>query len=133
MAEFNKSSNLDDLMKNSLDKVKTLMETNTIIGETIVVDKDTSIIPISKVSVGFVTGGGEYSDKSSRRVANHFPMAGGSGCGMSISPVGFIVIMNNDVKFIDIENKTMYQTILNLVNKIISKVESKNEDSDEKK
>ena len=133
MAEFNKSSNLDDLMKNSLDKVKTLMETNTIIGETIVVDKGTSVIPISKVSVGFVTGGGEYSDKSSRRVANHFPMAGGSGCGMSISPVGFIVIMNNDVKFIDIENKTMYQTILNLVNKIISKVESKNEDSDEKK
>lgn len=121
MKEFNNESSLDDLIKISIDRVKGLMETSTIVGDPIAVDVNTSIIPISKVSMGFVVGGGEYSDKSSRRVANHFPMAGGSGCGMSVSPVGFIVINDGDVKFVDVENKSLYQTILNLINSIINK------------
>lgn len=133
MKEFNKESGLDDLIKISLDRVKTLMETNTIVGEPLRVDEMTSIIPISKVSVGFVVGGGEYSDKSNRRVANHFPMAGGSGCGMSVSLVGFIVIKENGTEFINVENKTMYQTLLNLANKLIDKINAnKNEASNEK-
>ena len=124
MKEFDKTGNIEDLIKVSLDRVKLLMETNTIIGDTINLANGTSVIPISKASVGFVVGGGEYSDKSTRRVANHFPMAGGSGCGMSVSPIGFIVINENNVKFVDIENKNLYQTIINLINKIINKSES---------
>lgn len=132
MKEFDSGSSIQDLIKTSLDRVKVLMETNTIIGEPVMVDKDTSVIPISKASVGFVVGGGEYSDKSNRRVANHFPMAGGSGCGMSVEPVGFLVITKNEVKFVDIENKTMYQTILNLVNKLIDKIKTNGGAQDEK-
>ena len=124
MKEFKKGDNIEDLIKISLDRVKVLMETNTIVGEPLMLPNGTNIIPISKASVGFVVGGGEYSDKSTRRVANHFPMAGGSGCGMSVSPVGFIVISKNDVKFVDVENKTMYQTLVNLANKIINKINS---------
>lgn len=124
MKEFNNKNGIDDLIKISLDRVKVLMETNTIIGEEINLKNGTTIIPISKASVGFVVGGGEYSDKSQRRVANHFPMAGGSGCGMSVSPVGFLAITSDNVKFIDIENKTMYQTLVNLANKVISKIQT---------
>lgn len=124
MKEYKKESSIEDLIKISLDRVKVLMETNTIVGEPMTLPNGTTIIPISKASVGFVIGGGEYSDKSARRVANHFPMAGGSGCGMSVSPVGFVVISKNDVKFVDVENKTMYQTLVNLANKIISKIQT---------
>ena len=131
MKEFNKNSGIEELIKISLDRVKTLMETNTIIGEPININQTTTVIPISKASVGFVVGGGEYADKSTRRVANHFPMAGGSGCGMSVTPVGFVVIKQDEVKFVDIENKTMYQTILNLVNKIIAKIDTQKEEEDE--
>lgn len=132
MKEFDKNSGIDELIKISLDRVKTLMETNTIIGEQIKVDSKTTVIPISKASVGFVVGGGEYSDNSTRRVANHYPMAGGSGCGMSVTPVGFIVITQADAKFVDIENKTTYQTILNLVNKIISSINTNDGAKNEK-
>lgn len=132
MKEFDKNSGIDELIKISLDRVKTLMETNTIIGEQIKVDSKTTVIPISKASVGVVVGGGEYSDNSTRRVANHYPMAGGSGCGMSVTPVGFIVITQADVKFVDIENKTTYQTILNLVNKIISSINTNDGAKNEK-
>ena len=131
MKEFKKENSIEDLIKISLDKVKGLMETNTIIGEPINIPGGTVIIPISKASVGFVVGGGEYSDKSTRRVANHFPMAGGSGCGMSVSPMGFIVISKTETKFIDVENKTMYQTLINLANKIINKINTDSGDKDE--
>jgi len=133
MKEINEHTKLQDLFRISLDRVKTLMETNTIIGESIKVNDETTVIPISKASVGFIIGGGEYSDKSTRRVANHFPMAGGSGCGMSVSPVGFIVIEDKEVKFVDIENKTTYQTILNLINKILSGIKTDENSKDENK
>lgn len=133
MKEFSNNSKIEDLIKISLDRVKTLMETNTIVGEPLKINGETSVIPISKASVGFIVGGGEYADKSNRRVANHFPMAGGSGCGMSVTPVGFVVISKNNVQFVDIENKTMYQTILNLANKLIDKIKTQKEAQDEKK
>lgn len=132
MKNFNNTSAIDELVKSSLDKIKTLVETNTIVGDSISVDASTTIIPISKATVGFIVGGGEYSDLSNKRVANHYPMAGGSGCGMSVSPIGFIVICNNDVKFVDIENKTLYQTVVNLINKIVSKIGNNEGVADEK-
>ena len=94
------------------------METNTIIGDAIKTSNGKTIIPISKVSGGFVVGGGEYSSKV--KIKNNIPMAGGSGCGMTVSPVGFIVIDEDGVKFVDVENKTAYQTVLNLINKLIN-------------
>ena len=133
MKEFSNNSKIEDLIKISLDRVKTLMETNTIVGEPLKINGETSVIPISKASVGFIVGGGEYADKSNRRVANHFPMAGGSGCGMSVTPVGFVVMSKNNVQFVDVENKTMYQTILNLANKLIDKIKTQKEAQDEKK
>ena len=122
MKELNENSSLDELIHVSIDRIKVLMETNTIVGEILHINEYTSVIPISKATIGFVVGGGEYSDKSSRRVANHFPMAGGSGCGMSVSPVGFIVIINEEVKFVDVENKSLYQTLVNMVNGLVSKM-----------
>lgn len=130
MREFNTSSNIEDLIKTSIDKVKILMDNKTIFGNPFKIDDKTNIIPISKASVGFVVGGGEYSDKSARRVANHFPMAGGSGCGISVTPIGFIVISDKDVKFVDVENKSLYQTLLNLMNKIISKIDTNSNTSE---
>lgn len=131
MKDFNKDETIEDLIKTSLDRVKTLMETNTIVGDAIVTPFGKTIIPISKVSVGFVVGGGEYSNN---KVKNHMPMAGGSGCGMSVSPVGFIIMENDGVKFVDVENKTAYQTILNLVNKLINKLgKDKNGEQNEDK
>ena len=86
-----------------------------------------TIIPISKVTVGFVVGGGEYADLSSRRVANHFPMSGGSSGGMSVSPVGFLILREESVDFVNVENKSLYQTVLNMFNSLLSKMEKDND------
>ena len=113
---------LDDLINSSIDKIKSLAETNTIIGDPIVSHTGKIIVPVSKVSVGFVVGGGQYNSINKKLP---YPLAGGSGGGLSVTPIGFIVEDETSIKFIDVENKTAYQTILNLANVIIDKLNKK--------
>lgn len=121
---YTNSTTINELISNAMDKLKTIVDSSTIVGESIKTDDGVTIVPISKVTVGFVVGGGEYADLSSRRVANHFPMSGGSSGGMSVSPVGFLIIQNDgSVDFVNVENKTVYQTIVNLVNTVLRKID----------
>ena len=127
MKSFGESTSVKELIASAMDKLKTLVDSETIVGESIQTPDGTTIIPISKVTVGFVVGGGEYADLSSRRVSNHFPMSGGSSGGMSLTPVGFLIIRENDVDFVNVENKSLYQTVLNMFNSLLSKMEDKND------
>ncbi len=131
MKFYTTNDTLNDMINSSMEKIKTIVDSSTIVGEKVITDDGTTIIPISRVSVGYVVGGGEYADLSSRRVANHFPMAGGSSGGMSVTPVGFLVVTNGEVNFINVENKSLYQTVLNLFNSLITKID-KMEDKNEK-
>ena len=123
MKYYSSSDNIQNLIEVAMEKIKTIVDSSTVIGEKVETSDGTTIIPITRVSVGYVVGGGEYADLSSRRVANHFPMAGGSSGGMSLSPVGFLVINNGEVNFINVENKSLYQTILNLFNTLLAKID----------
>lgn len=114
------------LIDSAMEKIKTIVDSSTIIGDMVVTDSGKCIIPISKVSVGYVVGGGEYADLSSRRVAKHFPMAGGSSGGMSVSPVGFLIESEGEITFVNVENKSLYQTVLNLFNSFINKMDKEN-------
>ena len=129
MKEEEKSNRIDEMISNAVEKIKTIVDSSTVVGEALVSPDGTQIIPISKVSVGFVVGGGEYADLSARRVANHFPMSAGSSGGMSVSPVGFLIIKGDGlVEFVNVENKTMYQTALNMFNSLLSKLEKKEDE-----
>lgn len=131
MKIYTNSTSINDLISNAMDKIKTIVDSSTIVGESIETPDGTTIIPISKVTVGFVVGGGEYADLSSRRVANHFPMSGGSSGGMSVSPVGFLIIREEGiVEFVNVENKSLYQTILNMFNSLLSKIEKEQKEGE---
>lgn len=130
MKFYTGNENINGLIDSAMEKIKTIVDSSTIIGEKVVADDGTTIIPISKVTVGYVVGGGEYADLSARRVANHFPMAGGSSGGMSVSPVGFLIVGNGEVKFINVENKSLYQTVLNMFNTLLNKLNEEQEKSD---
>ena len=123
MKIYTRNETINTLIEGAMDKMKGIMDTSTVVGERVETPDGTVIIPISKVTVGYVVGGGEYADLSSRRVANHFPMSGGSSGGMSVTPVGFLVETNGEVKFINVENKSLYQTFLNIFNTLLAKAE----------
>lgn len=127
-----KNENIKNLIDGAMDKIKTIVDSSTVIGEKVITEDGTTIIPISKVTVGYVVGGGEYADLSSRRVANNYPMAGGSSGGMSLTPVGFLVLLaGGEVKFVNVENKSLYQTILNMFNSLMARIEKEESQSTE--
>lgn len=131
MKYYSSSDAINELISSSMEKIKTIVDSSTIVGEKVTTEDGSTIIPISKVSVGYVVGGGEYADLSSRRVANHFPMAGGSSGGMSVTPVGFLIETKGEINFVNVENKSLYQTVLNMFNALLAKVQ-KSEEDDEK-
>lgn len=132
MKNFSEDRTINDLISNAFDKIKTIVDTRTIVGERLDLSDGTVIIPISKVTVGYVVGGGEYADLSARRVANHYPLSGGSGGGMSVTPVGFLIEKDGDVTFVNVENKTLYQTVLNMFNTFLNAMQKETEEKDEK-
>ena len=77
---------LNDLIRSTMDKVHEMADTNTIVGQPISTADGVTLIPISKVSVGFGGGGGDYGKPEQ----NNF--GGGAGAGMKIDPVAFLVI-----------------------------------------
>lgn len=130
MSKFPRESSVEGLLDSSIEKIKTLMDSNTVIGNPVLSPSGSIIIPVSKITVGFVAGGGEYSDLSERRVANHYPMAGGTTGGMSVCPIGFLIETSTDVKYVDIENKSAYQTVLKLFNMITDTLKNEGKENE---
>lgn len=114
MKSYEKSSPLDSLIQKTLDSLQGVSKTKTIFGEAITTEDGTTIIPISKVTIGFVVGGGEYADCSTRRVATCYPMSGGSGGAVMLSPVGFLISTKTEVKYVSTQVDKTYEKILEL-------------------
>jgi sporulation protein YtfJ len=92
----------DTMFKTSFENIKGMLDSNTVVGNPISLSNGTTIIPISKLSVGFATGG--LDTGAMPKKANKF--GGGGGSGMSISPVGFLVIdKNGKTDFVSVEAK----------------------------
>ncbi|MBQ9484332.1 MAG: GerW family sporulation protein [Ruminiclostridium sp.] len=96
------AQHLEGLMNTSMEKIRDLVDVNTIIGEPISSPDGTTIIPISKVSFGFVSGGSDLPTSVPKDV-----FAGGAGAGISIKPQAFIVISKDgDAKILELGGKS---------------------------
>ena len=118
---LNKENKLESLVNVSLEKIRSLIDVNCVIGSAISMPDGTSIIPVSKVSVGFVSGGGEYSDLNSKRNSADFPMAGGTGGGFTVSPIGFFVADKNKFKLIRADKSTAYMGLIKSGTEVLKK------------
>ena len=107
-----RDNKVQGLINTSLDKIRNMVDVNCVIGEPVTLPDNSTIIPISKVSVGFVSGGGEYSDLNSKRTDAEMPMAGGTGGGYTVSPIGFFVLKNNHYKMVHADKSSAYLTLL---------------------
>lgn len=89
MAE--KERKINSLIQSSLQKLDDLANVDTIIGKPIVTASGFQLIPFSKITLGNLSGGGEYGDVKVVKETDEFPFAGGSGAVVSMKPMGFIV------------------------------------------
>lgn len=94
---------IDRLIDNTMDSLKTVIDSNSIIGKPIV-SGDLIVLPISKVTFGFVAGGGEYGAIYEEK-ENELPYANASGAGVNILPLGFLISQNSEIKFINTNEK----------------------------
>ena len=90
---------INSLMDTTMKKIKELIDVNTIIGDPITTPDGTTIIPVSKVTYGFASGGSDLPTKKDNREC----FGGGSGAGVTIQPIGFLTISKGNVKMVPIE------------------------------
>jgi len=114
-----------------MENLKDMIDVNTIVGDPVEAPDGTIIIPISKVGFGFAAGGSEFQKENGQKSevisgqAKGFPFGGGSGGGISISPVAFLVVSKSDVKLLPLDHQThIYERILDLTPQIVEKVQS---------
>jgi sporulation protein YtfJ len=86
-----KNQKINALIDSSLEKLDSLADVNIMIGKPIVTASGFQLIPFSKVTLGNLTGGGEYGDVKIVKETDSFPFAGGSGAVVSMKPLGFVV------------------------------------------
>ena len=86
------SSKLGDMTKSSLDSIKAMLDANTIIGDPIQTPVGTTIIPISKITVGYASGSIDYAKKDAPQNSHNNNFGGGGGTGITVTPVAFLVV-----------------------------------------
>lgn len=120
---MNKYKSFDGVITDAIKKLTDVCDVNMIVGETLSLG-NYKVIPISKITVGFLSGGGEYGDVSIFKNINGFPHSGASGGVMSIKPSGFLVEDNSGVKFIDCPND-FFEKALDNVNNLVKDINEK--------
>lgn len=97
---------IEGLMQTTMTSLKEMVDVNTIVGDAVHTGDGSVIIPVSKISFGFASGGSEFSKPREKRetiVEEKLPFGGGSGAGVSVSPVGFIVVGNDQIKLLTVD------------------------------
>ena len=129
-----KDSSASGLLGTSIDKIKDLVDVSTIIGEPIVISDKLQVIPVSKVSYGFATGG---SDFPTRKATNEL-FGGGGGAGITITPVAFLVVNDGNVsiRYLNASEGSveraigMIPDVVDKASEVITKLTHKGDDTD---
>ena len=137
---------IEVLMETAMNSIKDMVDVNTIIGEPIETQNGMVIIPISKVCFGFAAGGSEFKGETiddykrkekEEEVQYRLPFGGGSGAGISINPVAFVIVLKDTIKVIPIEHTSAIDKLIDYVPDLMEKankiVDKSMENLDDKK
>ncbi|MDW8799562.1 GerW family sporulation protein [Clostridium sp. A1-XYC3] len=106
---------IDNLLKNTMENLKDMIDVNTIVGDAVESKDGSLIIPISKVSFGFVSGGSEFSTCDVDNPDSKFPFGGGSGAGITVRPVAFLVTKGDSVRLLSLDHQNTYDKIVDSI------------------
>lgn len=130
-----KNHPINDLMTTTMQKIREMVDVNTIVGQPISTPDGMMLIPVSKLSFGFASGGSDFVSK------NHKPgdtntFGGGSGAGVNISPVAFLIVKGDSVRLLPVDPPaaTTVDRVIEMVPDVVDKVtdflEKKKEDKE---
>ena len=93
------SNNINNIMSDTVDKIKSMASVDTIIGDPVDLGDGIRVIPVSKVSYGFASGGSDFPTSKTQKEI----FGGGGGAGMTVTPVAFLVLQNGNVKMLNVD------------------------------
>lgn len=126
MKEQNKENRVKSIIDVALDKIRNMVDVNCVVGDSLTLPDSSVIIPVTKVSVGFVAGGGEYSDLNAKRNSTDFPLAGGTGGGYTVNPIGFFVLKDGSFKLIHADKSSQYLTLIKTIGEMLKNMTKNN-------
>lgn len=103
------------ILEQAMGNLKSIIDVDTVMGDPVGLDDGSVIIPITKVSVGFVAGGGEYTVPCNHKKSAGYPFSGGSGAGFSVKPIGFLVGKDGAFKLISIQEESAYKKLAEIM------------------
>ncbi len=114
---YNNTGELSEILDDAMKNLKTLVDINTVVGTPIIGKDGTTIIPVSKIYVGIIAGGGELDNNN--KLAYNYPFAGGTGAGFTVNPIGFLVIKNGETTFINTELNKSSDKLIEMANRTL--------------
>lgn len=122
---------IEGLMLTAMNSIESMVDVNTIIGEPIETTNNIVIIPISKVCFGFAAGGSEFKGETideytkkdkDEKVQYRLPFGGGSGAGVSINPIAFLIVENEKVRLLPVNHSSCIDKILDYVPDLFERI-----------
>lgn len=111
MSKEKKDNKIRELMSAAMKDLNALIDVNTVVGKPVKVDQATTVIPVSRVTMGFMTGGGEYGEIKPIKKDKELPFAGGSGAIVSLKPSGFLVDQGTGVQLVSVADDALSKLI----------------------
>lgn len=146
---------IESLMKTAMESIQGMVDVNTIVGDPVETHDGSVIIPITRVACGFAAGGSEFAPPEGKKANSSddqpnnensegqkngkdcgFPFGGGSGAGVSVQPVGFLVVGNGQVRLLPIEGNVILDRLIdtspNLIDRILAAFKKNKEQPEDK-
>ena len=128
---------IEGLMKTAMENIKEMVDVNTILGDPVETPDGSVIVPISRVTFGFAAGGSEFeangggakpkekeSNQEGSADLDKHPFGGGSGAGITINPVAFLVVGKEQIKLLPVESNVLVDRILDSAPQLLDKIQS---------
>ncbi|WP_055107729.1 GerW family sporulation protein [Paenibacillus ihumii] len=120
---------IQGLMQTAMENIKDMVDVNTIVGEPVETPDGSVILPISRVGFGFAAGGSDYNvdetGGASSESDKNRPFGGGSGGGVSINPIAFLVVGQQGVHIVPLDNQThLFEKMIDTVPYVMDKIQS---------
>ncbi len=109
---------IEKLMDSTMDNIKGMIDVNTIVGDPVETAAGSIIVPISRVSFGFASGGADYSIGNGKEQDSGkelgYPFGGGSGAGVTLNPVAFLVVSKHQVRLLPVTGNAVLERLINV-------------------
>lgn len=124
---------IGSLMETTMSKLRDMVDVNTIVGSPVTTPDGVTLIPVSKVSFGFASGGSDFASKNQKESGDN-AFGGGGGAGVTITPTVFVIIKDGNVRLLSVEGSTpdpvtkVIDSIPTVIDKVKELIPDKKED-----